>query len=196
MLTRDFDISTFLDHLVYRWLKRYFQSLLFCTQDTAFLRQAVVSGLAMPVTAITRTSPPDIESERYGRSVIKRTTLYNGEPVQFQFVDFLLKYNFFTASYLLQEVNKEYQVVIGLDMDRYFDFDLSDLIPPKFVTRVEFRKTSQELRQEVSDDTDHRRFYISVDWELRVTVPLLESAAYIERVNLFLNNSPIATIGG
>ena len=55
MLTKDFDVSTFLDHLIFHWLKdNYFPDLLFTTQDMASLRQATLHGMALPVTALVR----------------------------------------------------------------------------------------------------------------------------------------------
>jgi len=197
MITAEFDVATFLDHLIFDWLqKSQFPSLLFTTQDMAFVRQAVVSGMAMPVNAIIRTSPPMIDQERYGKSVLKRTVLYNGEPCLAQIIDYTVRYSFFTASYLLQNINESYQRVLWLDSERYFDFDLSSVIPPKFNTRAEFKKAGQDLRSELSDDSGQRKFYITVDWELRITIPVLDSAYYLERVELYINDHPITAIGG
>jgi hypothetical protein len=197
MISKDFDVSTFLDHLIFRWLHdSYFDGLLFTTQDVSSLRQAVMNGWALPTTVLFRNSPPTIEDASYGRSVTKRQVEYNGSLVSCQLIDYLVKYSFFTASYLLQPINEVYQQVVNLDIDRYFEFDLSMVLPPTGRTKAEFRKASQDFKPELNDDTAQRKFYISVDWELRITVPCLESPLFIEQVNLFINNNPIASIGG
>lgn len=197
MIGKDFDVGTFLDHLVYRWLRRDFlPGLLYTSQDLMFMRQAMVSGLALPSKALMRTSPPTIDPERYGKSVLKRTVLYNDEPVLAQLIDYTVKYSLFSAAYTAPEVNRDSQVVTDLDNQRYFDFDLSDVIPPSFKTRAEFRKTGHEFKAELSEETQQRKVYIGVDWELRITIPSIESAAFIDRVNIFINNEKIASVGG
>jgi len=197
MLTEDFDVATFTDHLLYRWLRdNYFPDLHYTTSDVASFRQAVISGLALPVTALYRSSPPTIEDASYGRSVMKRSVIYNGDIVSVQLIDYLFKYSFHTASYLLPPINQTYQKVISLDKDRYFTFDLSGILPPSGRTKVEFRKASQDFKPELLEDLAQRKLYISVDWELRMTLPCIESPAFIEQVNLFINSNPVATIGG
>jgi hypothetical protein len=197
MMHSSFDVSTFLDHLIYKWLENnYFPGLLFTVQDVSSFRQAVVSGMALPVTCMFRASPPSIETEVYGRSVLKRTVMYDGLPASLQLRDYLVKYSFFTAGYVLTDINEVYQKVLNLDMERYFEFDMSNLYPPKARTKVEFKKTSQDFKPDLNDDQQMRKFYTSVDWELRITLPCLDAASFIERVNLFINEFPVATIGG
>ena len=197
MLTEEFDVATFLDHLVYDWLKRlYFPELLFTTQEASSLRQAVATGMALPVTAMYRTSPPFIEDQSYGRSVMKRTAVYNGEVVYVQLMDYTVKYAFFAASYLLTPVTQAFQKVLTLDKERYFDFDLSFILPPTGSTRVEFRKAAQDFKPEPMEGAGQRKFYISAEWELRITLPCIESPYFLEQINLFINDHPVATIGG
>lgn len=197
MLTKDFDVSTFLDHLIFHWLKgNYFPDLLFTTQDMASLRQATLHGMALPVTALVRNSPPFIDEDKYGRSVMKRQAEYEGQLVRVQLIDYTVKYSLYTASYLLEPVNQVYQRVATLDRDRYFEFDLSMVFPPNGRTKAEFRKVSQDLHPELADDTQQRKFYISVDWELRMTIPCIESSVFLDRVDLYINGNPVASVGG
>jgi hypothetical protein len=196
-MTGTFDVATFLDHLIYKWLKdNYFPGLLFTTQEVAHLRQAVASGYAMPVTCISRTSPPSIELESYGRSVLKRPVMLNNELVNVQLRDYLVKFSLFTAGYSLTEINEVHQVATTLDVDRYFEFDMSSIYPPKYRTKVEFRKVSQDMKPDLADDSQMRKFYTTVDWELRITLPCFDSQWFLDQVNLFINEFPVATIGG
>jgi len=197
MMTKDFDVATFLDHLIFRWLRsNAFPDLLFTTQDIMHFRQAAVSGLAMPATCLIRTTMPEIEPESYGRSVLKREMVYNGDLVSVQLKDYLVKYTIVTAGYLMADVNAVNQRLANMDVDRYFTVDLSYLYPPTGRTRIEFRKTGQDFRPELNEETQARKVYTTVDWELRITLPCLDSLAFIDRINLFINEFPVVSIGG
>lgn len=197
MLTKEFDVATFLDHLVFDWLqKNYFPDLVFSTQDQASLRRALFSGMALPAVCLYRSSPPYIDDDKYGRSVMPRTVEYLGTLATVQLMDYTVKYSFAVASYLLEPVNQVYQRVITLDKERYFEFDLSAILPPNGRTKAEFRKTSQDIKPELAEDQAARKIYISVDWELRMTIPCLDSPAFLDQVDLFINGTKLVTIGG
>ena len=127
---------------------------------------------------------------------MKRQAEYEGRLVRVQLIDYTVKYSLYTASYLLEPVNQVYQRVATLDRDRYFEFDLSMVLPPNGRTKAEFRKVSQDLHPELADDTQQRKFYISVDWELRMTIPCIESSVFLDRVDLYINGNPVASVGG
>jgi hypothetical protein len=204
-------MATLMDHLVYDWLRSpqpplpgetdpqppIFPDLLFSPEDIMLLRKAVVDGWPMPTTALWRKGPVGIPKERYGKSVLKRAydTTADG-LVNVQVIDWEANFAIFAKSYDTMHVNRVNQTILALDVDRYFDFDLSALYGEPFMSRAEFRLNNSDKPDSLLEDSDFRKFYISSDWTLTITIPVVGSASFIDRIKVYLDNVLIATVGG
>lgn len=220
------EIPTLIDHLVYKWLADprpdpnnpaippdplvpgdlgtpqgtlppIFPGLLFSPEDLMAMRSAVVDGWPMPTTAIWRKGTVTIPDDRYGKSVLKRPFVSaDGDFSSIRVIDWTAPFGLFAKAYDVPFVNAVNQKVQALDIDRYFDFDLSDLYGEPFITRAEFKLKGSDRPDNLLEDSDFRKFYISSDWELTITIPVIESAWYIERIHVFINDNPIVTVEG
>jgi hypothetical protein len=161
------------------------------------LRKAIVDGWPMPTTALWRKGMVGIPKERYGKSVIKRQyeTVSDG-LVNVQVIDWEANFAVFAKSYDASHVNRVNQTILALDIDRYFDFDLSALYGSPFISRAEFRLNSGDKPDSLLEDADFRKFYISSDWTLTITIPVVEAASFIDRIKVYLNDVLISTVGG
>ncbi len=190
-------VAMFLDFTFLDFLKEKLEQegMFFSSRDVAKGINTLLNKYTLPLCCLWRTSFPEIQEQFYARSVLKRG-FYLPATEKFynvNIIDWEIEYNVFVCSYYLDYLNNIAQSLVIMDMKRFFKI-LMDKYIPGFNPTIEMFKGDADFEpQEVeSEEGNQRGYWLNVPFTLRVTIPLMTEAPFLEGIRVFLNERLVA----
>jgi hypothetical protein len=177
----------FIDYLFFNWLKSdFFPGIIFSSDDLKQRRKAALKGISLPVVALWRTGIPLFTPENYGHSVLKRTLSVDDRYVSCQVCTFSIKYNIYTEAYFLDYVNQVVEKLIKINIQRYFQMDMTNILSGFKNQRIEFKLTDGDYTPATDEDKEQRRFYVNCGFDTAITIPLITDQFFLEKLELLI----------
>lgn len=201
-------IQKYLDFKTFNFLRTQFQSTvsklasekltgsiyshaLMAPASVAAQRSFQLKGYNLPLFAYWSTSPPELDQQFYGKSVIPRSIKRaDGTWMQARFMDLTYSCSIFQASYYKSTISALDWNMVEFDAARYIDLDFSEIIPG-YISRVEYKILSKTYSEQPIARTQNRIFGETVNIKFLGTVPVSSDPYTIDRITLYLDSNKI-----
>lgn len=166
-----------------------YQHLFLAPEEAAMTRSFQFKGVKMPFVCIWTPTFPQLIKQNYGHSILFRDVVDADLNVsRVRLVDFEVTVNLFSASYFKNFQNHVSQDIEEMELQRYFEIDLSEILPG-YVSKVELKRTSFALTPKVSEKSQERAFSSKGEFKFSMSFPLLaDKSTYIDALSLYLND--------
>lgn len=173
-----------------------YNHLFLCPSNLSQKRNFQIHGVLSPYVCLWRTSLFEWNKMFYGRSVLPRVFRYldqdNNETSCSGFLyDIQCTFELSSSSYYKDFRDRVNQDLLDFDRLRYFDIDVSELLPncKECITRCEL--ILEGLAPSDKLEKEPRSFNLNAKYTMRITIPYTNSKLLIERMNLYLENNLI-----